>query len=128
MCRKVSPLTQETGIAGIRILPDSLVFLKLELLERTEARKTTMHMDRAIFDLQASVGATSLYILICALMDQGDKNVTLGRASRKWNGTREELHQALEELIQRGVLSAADGRGEDVPLQVNPRENWHSRG
>lgn len=87
-----------------------------------------MHMDRAIFDLQASVGATSLYILICALMDQGDENVTLSRASHKWNGTREELHQAVEELIQRGVLNDADGRGEDVPLQVNPREKWHSRG
>ena len=28
-------------------------------------------MDRAIFDLDASVEATSLYIILCSLMDAG---------------------------------------------------------
>ncbi len=45
-----------------------------------------MHMDRAIFNLEASVEATSLYILLCALLDQGEP-LTLDRAHRamEWN-------------------------------------------
>lgn len=78
-----------------------------------------MHMDRAIFDLNAGVGATSLYILICALLDQGEHGITLDRVSLQWNGSREELDAAAEELVRRGVLSGADGH-----LHLNAKEKW----
>ena len=45
-----------------------------------------MEMDRAIFELNAGVEATSLYILICALMDEG-KAVTLENVRRQWTGS-----------------------------------------
>jgi hypothetical protein len=77
-------------------------------------------MDRAIFDLNASVGATSLYILICALLDQGEQGITLDRVSLQWNGSREELHVAAEELVRRGVLSGGDGH-----FHVNSKGKWH---
>ena len=79
-----------------------------------------MHMDRAIFDLNTSVGATSLYILICALLDQGEQGITLDRVSVQWNGSREELHAAAEELVRRGVLTGGDGH-----FHVNSKEKWH---
>jgi len=78
-----------------------------------------MHMDRAIFDLNASISATSLYILMCALLDQGEEGITLDRASLQWNGSREELHAAAEELVRRGVLSGGDGH-----FHVRSREEW----
>jgi hypothetical protein len=80
-------------------------------------------MDRAIFDLRASVEATSLYILLCALADQGD-SLSLDRASIQWNGSREDLFRAAEELIQRGVLAASQPLTLDQPLELNPSENW----
>ena len=79
-----------------------------------------MHMDRAIFDLNTSVGATSLYILVCALLDQGEQGITLDRVSVQWNGSREELHAAAEELVRRGVLTGGDGH-----FHVNSKEKWH---
>lgn len=78
-----------------------------------------MHMDRAIFDLSTSVGATSLYILICALLDQGEHGITIDRVSLQWNGSREELHAAAEELVRRGVLDGGDGH-----FHVNPKDKW----
>ena len=84
-----------------------------------------MHMDRAIFDLDTSVGATSLYILICALLDQGEQNITLERAMVQWNGTMGELRAATEELIRRGVLNSEGSGADHEPLQVNPRDKWH---
>ncbi|NLI81369.1 MAG: hypothetical protein GX443_06725 [Deltaproteobacteria bacterium] len=84
-----------------------------------------MHMDRAIFDLRASVEATSLYILICALLDQGEERVTLNRAFQQWNGTREELMQAADELSRRGVVSFPRGSwGDDDPVRLESRESW----
>lgn len=81
-------------------------------------------MDRAIFELNAGVEATSLYILICALMDQGE-SPTLNRAVFQWHGTKETLREAAEELISRGVLARPASMSEDLPLQVNPSTMWH---
>jgi hypothetical protein len=80
-------------------------------------------MDRAIFNLEASVEATSLYILLCALEDQ-EEPLTLDRASVLWNGTREDLVRAAEELILRGVLDGNRPLNRDQPIQINPRETW----
>ncbi len=83
-----------------------------------------MTMDRAIFELKASVEATSLYILICALMDQGE-TPTPTRAAVQWHGTMDTLLKAAEELIQRGVLEGQPPVPEEQPLRINPSEKWH---
>lgn len=80
-------------------------------------------MDRAIFDLNASVEATSLYILICALMDQGEPP-SLNNAQVKWNGTRESLEAAADELLQLGVLEVVPPFTPDKHLHISPRTNW----
>jgi hypothetical protein len=75
-----------------------------------------MNMDRTIFALDASVEATSLYIILCSLMDAGAAP-TLNHARGKWNGTQESLLAAAEELVRRGVLN--------VRLPVRPDEHLH---
>ncbi|NSW86332.1 MAG: hypothetical protein HPY84_08435 [Syntrophobacteraceae bacterium] len=82
-----------------------------------------MNMDRAIFDLNASVEATSLYILLCALLDQGSPP-TLTLAREKWNGTTESLVKAAEELLERGVLDVAPPFNDDEHLHPCPRDRW----
>lgn len=83
-----------------------------------------MHMDREIFEIRTSVDATSLYILICALLDQGVEGVTVGRALHQWSGTKETLYAAAEELMHRDVLQRVQTLGDDTPLQVTPKEKW----
>ena len=70
-----------------------------------------MNMDRGIFDLNASVEATSLYILLCALMD-GGQSPTIEEALEKWPGTEETLLAAAEELIRRCVLEVLGQRSD----------------
>jgi hypothetical protein len=82
-----------------------------------------MEMDRAIFELNAGVEATSLYILICALMDEG-KAVTLENVRRQWTGSDESLSAGLEELIRRGVLAPTPS-DEQTPIKVQPTESWN---
>jgi len=82
-----------------------------------------MNMDRDIFNLQASTEATSLYILICALMDLGQPP-TLPQVRAKWTGDEESLQKAVRELTRRGVLESAHHSGEDEPFSVRSRENW----
>ena len=89
------------------------------IIAHWENGEKPMHMDRAIFDLNASVGATSLYILVCALLDQGEDGITLDRVGLQWNGSREELYAAAEELVLRGVLSGGSDH-----FHVNAKENW----
>jgi hypothetical protein len=81
-------------------------------------------MDRAIFNLKTSVEATSLYILLCALMDQGE-TLTLDRARVQWSGTNEELVRAAEELAERGVLVTGIPLALDQPLELNSPAQWH---
>jgi hypothetical protein len=82
-----------------------------------------MPMDRTIFNLGASVEATSLYILLCVLEDQGD-SLSLERAGVQWNGSREDLVKAAEELMQRGVLTGIHPLTPNQPLQLNPSDVW----
>lgn len=83
----------------------------------------SVQMDRAIFNLNASVEATSLYILLCAVEDQGAP-LTLKEARTKWNGTAESLMAAAEELIRRGVMEAAAHLTDEAPLLINSKEKW----
>ncbi|MGV8075294.1 MAG: hypothetical protein AB2L11_12150 [Syntrophobacteraceae bacterium] len=82
-------------------------------------------MDRAIFDLNSSMEATSLYILLCALLDSG-AIPTLNLARARWNGDEESLKKAAEELIQRGVLENRPPISDDKPLTINPSCKWRS--
>jgi hypothetical protein len=82
-----------------------------------------MNMDRAIFDLNVSVEATSLYILLCALMD-GGQPPTLENALLKWTGTEESLLTAAQELIKRCVIAAAIPIPKQMHLHPSTRDRW----
>ncbi len=82
-----------------------------------------MNMDRAIFDLEISVEATSLYILLCALMDDG-VGPTLENAALRWTGTEETLAQAARELIERCVITGAVPVLANMHLHPNSRDRW----
>lgn len=84
-----------------------------------------MTMDRAIFDLHLDVDSTSLYILACALQDQG-VTPTLESMTRQWNGAQENLQKAAEDLIRRGILAVEPPLTADKPLRINPRQEWHT--
>jgi hypothetical protein len=80
-------------------------------------------MDRAIFSLELSLEATSIYILICSLQDEGHAP-TLQRIRSLWNGTEENLRSALRELMERRVLESARELVDDIPVTLNPRDKW----
>jgi len=81
-------------------------------------------MDRAIFDMNLGLEATSLYILICALCDQGE-TPTMDRIRVQWNGSIEKLLEAAEELVHHGIADGSLPIRENEPLHINPREKWH---
>lgn len=81
-------------------------------------------MDRAIFDLHLDVDSTSLYILACALFDQGE-TLTLNRMRSQWNSAEENLLKAADDLIEHGIFAVQPPLTADKPLQINPREKWH---
>lgn len=82
-----------------------------------------MNMDRDIFTLKASTEATSLYILICALMDIG-QSPTLAEVKSKWTGDEDSLRNAARELVGRGVLESAEPAAPDAPFAVRSRKDW----
>lgn len=82
-----------------------------------------MNMDREIFKINLGVEATSLYILTCALVDQGEP-ATLERIRTLWNGSSESLLLAAEELIQKGVASGTLPLEEGSSLHINPSKEW----
>jgi len=81
------------------------------------------HMDRAIFRVGASVSATSLYILICSLLDEG-RLPTLDRIRELWTGTDEALSQSVEELISRGVLDPPPPWAKDSHARLYLSRTW----
>ncbi len=82
-----------------------------------------MNMDRSIFDMKASVEATSLYILLCALMD-GGLAPTLENAMMKWTGSEETLMAAAEELIRRGIIAGRVPVPKEMHLHPNTPDKW----
>ena len=82
-----------------------------------------MNMDRAIFDIELSVEATSLYILLCALMDGGEPP-TLENALPKWAGTEESLLNAAHELIGRCIISGTLPIPPNMHLHPRTRDWW----
>lgn len=84
------------------------------------------HMDRTIFLRNLSTLATSLYILVCQLMDD-DLSPTLARIRTIWNGTEQDLTVAADELIKEGVLVPMDLSQEDSRWWVFPSTQWFPR-
>jgi hypothetical protein len=82
-----------------------------------------MNMDRAIFDLNVSVEAASLYILLCALMD-GGLAPTLENAFQRWGGDEESLLVAAQELIERCVLACPFPIPKEMHLHPSTRDRW----
>jgi len=82
-----------------------------------------MNMDRTIFEMNLGVEATSLYILTCALVDQGE-SATLERIRALWNGSDEGLLNAAEELIQHGIINGTLPVEEGKPFRINRRKEW----
>jgi len=82
-----------------------------------------MNMDRMIFDFNPSVFATSLYIILCSHIDEGERP-TLNHALRAWNSTEENLIQAAKELIDLNILKSLEPLDLDGRLSLNPREKW----
>ncbi|MCK8603614.1 hypothetical protein [Desulfoferrobacter suflitae] len=81
------------------------------------------HMDRTIFHLRASVPATSLYLLICSLLDEG-QTPTLKRTKELWNGSEEEFQAAIQELTQRGILVPPRPMANGRPAHLDLTSNW----
>jgi hypothetical protein len=88
-----------------------------------EGENETMHMDRSIFNLKASTEATSLYLLICALLDLGQAP-TLLEIRAKWTGDEESLQAATRELMRRGVLEPSHSQSEDTPFAILSSDHW----
>lgn len=82
-----------------------------------------MKMDPMIFELNAGVHATSLYLIICAYQDE-DEKPTLNNVMNAWNGTEEELVRAVGELNELRVLKPMEPLQYDRELLLNIREDW----
>ena len=82
-----------------------------------------MNMDRMIFEINPGICATSLYIILCSHVDEGERP-SLKNALRAWNSTEENLVQAARELIDLNIISAVDPLDFDGHLLLNPREKW----
>jgi hypothetical protein len=82
-----------------------------------------MHMDRAIFDFQLSMEATSAYIVVCSLLDDGlFPTISLVRA--RWNGSEPSLQKALQELMECNVVDPDATVFDGEPLAIRSREKW----
>ena len=81
------------------------------------------HIDRNIFHLKVSMPTTSLYILVCSILDEGE-SPTLIRAKEMWNGTEEDFYEAVNELIKRGILQPAPPWLNGQPEQLYLSGNW----
>ena len=76
-------------------------------------------MSRRIFRLDLSVEAVSLYLLCCALADNGQP-VPSERVAGAWNGTPADLRRAAAELQSLAIVETADTGG----YRVNAESRW----
>lgn len=82
-----------------------------------------MTMDRAIFDMNLSVEATSLYILICS-NTVGNQGPSMDVLNPIWNGAPDQLEAAAEELIRHGILMNTAPIPKNEPLLVSGNHCW----
>ncbi|MCB2189516.1 MAG: hypothetical protein KQJ78_24115 [Deltaproteobacteria bacterium] len=76
-------------------------------------------MDRRIFEMEMSVEATSLYLLLASLNESGGE-LGVETVSPIWNSTPDNLTAAVKELKERGVLSG----GAKGPWSLLPAAGW----
>ncbi|MHC1724472.1 MAG: hypothetical protein AB9866_00330 [Syntrophobacteraceae bacterium] len=82
-----------------------------------------MKMDKMIFELNPSVHATSLYLIVCSFLDEG-QTPTINQVLQAWNGTEDDLARAVSELCDLRILKPMDLMHNDRELLLNQRENW----
>ncbi|ROR02983.1 hypothetical protein [Desulfosoma caldarium] len=82
-----------------------------------------MQMDRAVFDLGMSVHAVSLYILICALADEG-RDSTLEAVRGQWTASEDALWTAAKELERHKVLRIEMESESSGRFWVQPSHEW----
>jgi hypothetical protein len=84
---------------------------------------THSHIDRTIFLRNISTLATSLYIVICRLLDD-ELSPTPARIRNLWKGTEADLAVAAEKLVKEGILVPMDFSQEDKRWWVFPSTKW----
>ena len=77
-------------------------------------------MNQKIFGLGLAVETVSLYLLCCALADQGTA-ITRENLQKVWNDSPQRLSHGLSELAARRILEPA-GSGFDL----NPPDRWQA--
>jgi hypothetical protein len=77
-------------------------------------------MDQKIFELGLAVETVSLYLLCCALADQGTA-ITQENLQKVWTDSPQRLSQSLAELAARKILQPAA-----AGFQLNPPDRWQT--
>jgi hypothetical protein len=86
-----------------------------------------MAMDTQIFNLKLSVYATSAYIVICSLVDEGIR-ASEEAINARWNDSPENLGSALGELRLWQVIGASVGPDDQTAYSPNPASLWRRPG
>ena len=89
----------------------------------SQERKTVM--EQKIFDQGLSVEAVSAYLLGCALVDE-ERPLTLKNLRAVWNGSEAELHRALENLEDRGILRKIIASSGNQVFQLQALDRWRT--
>lgn len=81
-------------------------------------------MDTKIFDRGLSMEAISAYILIAVLQtEEAAPKLSLIRA--RWNGSEDDLIQALADLLAQQIIALAPDSGEADPVyRTKPSYRW----
>jgi hypothetical protein len=80
-------------------------------------------MDRQIFNMNCSVEATSLYIVVTSLVGDNQRP-TLEAIRGRWTISTEALDLALEELMGRGILERYPGPEGELLFFPQPASLW----
>lgn len=80
-------------------------------------------MDRQIFNLKLGVEATSAYILITAILGEGQRP-DLGLIQGRWASSQQDLDQALQELTDRNVIEIRTGPDNQALYYPKPSAVW----
>lgn len=81
-------------------------------------------MDTKIFERGLSMEATSAYIIIGSLQSDGFKP-GLSLIQARWNGSEDELIQALSDLLAQQIIALEPGSGEADPVYLaKPSYRW----
>ncbi len=81
-----------------------------------------MLMEREIFNVKLSVEATSAYILLCSLQEKG-KILTDETIAPYWQGTSEQLSNAMAELKSRNIIEE-DNRSGELRYLIKKQCDW----